>query len=44
MQIWATNPPNIEKIRQGVREIWDPKMQNSGTREDHTHKMTNSYQ
>ena len=37
MQIWATNPPNIEEIRQGVGEIWHPKWQNSGTTEDNTH-------
>ena len=42
MQIWATDPPNIEKIREGVGEIWHPKWQNSGTRVDNTHKMTNS--
>ena len=42
MLIWATDPPNIEKIRQGVGEIWDPKFQNSSTTEDNTHKMTNS--
>ena len=45
MQIWATNPPNIEKIRQGVGEIWHPKRQNSGTTEDNTHtKWTTALQ
>ena len=42
MQIWASNPPNIDKIRQGVGEIWDQKGKTPAQQRIHTHKMTNS--